>query len=63
MEKNLSRFFVCVWKWGGRESDKLNLNLYVKPGLCDTLEGRDWVVGGRDAQEGEDICIPMTDPC
>ena len=28
MEKNLSRFCVCVWKWGGRESDKLNLNLY-----------------------------------
>ena len=19
---------MCVWKWGGRESDKLNLNLY-----------------------------------
>ena len=31
--------------------------------LCDNLEGQDGVVGGREAQEGEDICIPMTDLC
>ena len=32
-------------------------------GLCDNLEGCDGVGGGREALEGGDICIPMTDPC
>ena len=29
--------------------------------LCDNLEGCDGVGGGREVQEGEDICIPMDD--
>ena len=31
------------------------------PVLCDNLEGRDGVGGGREIQEGEDVCIPMVD--
>ena len=31
--------------------------------LCDKLEGRDGVGGGRETQEGGDICIPMADSC
>ena len=31
--------------------------------LCDNLEGWDAEGGGRGAQEGGDICIPMADPC
>ena len=31
--------------------------------LCDNLEGCDGVGGGREVQEGGDICIPMTDSC
>ena len=30
---------------------------------CDNLEGWDGVGGGREVQEGGDICIPMTDSC
>ena len=30
--------------------------------LCD-LEGVGWVGGGREVQEGGDICMPMTDLC
>ena len=29
--------------------------------VCDNLEGWDAMGGGRGDQEGEDICIPMTD--
>ena len=31
--------------------------------LCDNLEGWDGVGGGRESQEGGDICIPMADSC
>ena len=31
----------------------------LKLGLCDNLETWDWVGGGREVQEGGDICIPM----
>ena len=31
--------------------------------LCDNLEGWDGVEGGKEIQEGEDICIPMADSC
>ena len=31
--------------------------------LCDKIEGRDGVGGGRETQEGGDICIPMADSC
>ena len=32
--------------------------------LCDDLEGGDGVGGGREVQEGGDICILMADsPC
>ena len=31
--------------------------------LCDNLEGWDGVAGGREIQEGGDICMPMTDSC
>ena len=30
--------------------------------LCENLEGCDGVGGGREIQEGGDICIPMADP-
>ena len=31
--------------------------------LCDNLEGWDGVGGGREVQEGGDMCIPMADSC
>ena len=31
--------------------------------LCDSLKGWDGMGGGREVQEGEDICIPMADSC
>ena len=31
--------------------------------LSDSLEGCDRVGGGREVQEGGDMCIPMADPC
>ena len=31
--------------------------------LCDSLEGWDRVGGGREVQEGGDICILMADSC
>ena len=31
--------------------------------LFDSLEGWDGVRGGREVQEGGDICIPMADSC
>ena len=34
-----------------------------KPVLCDNLEGWDGEGGGREVQEGRDICIPMADSC
>ena len=33
------------------------------PAFCDNLEGSDGVGGGREAQEGWDVCIPMADSC
>ena len=30
---------------------------------CDNLEGWDEVGGGREVQEGGDVCIPMADLC
>ena len=35
----------------------------LKLGLCDNVEGWDGVGGGRELQEGGDICIFMTDSC
>ena len=35
----------------------------LKPGLCNNLEGWDGEDGGREGQEGGDICIPMADSC
>ena len=32
-------------------------------GLCDNLEGWDGMGGGREAQEGGDICTHMVDSC
>ena len=34
----------------------------LKLGSWDNLEGWDGVGGGRETQEGGDICIPMGDP-
>ena len=31
--------------------------------LCDNLEEWDGVGGGKEVEEGGDICIPMTDLC
>ena len=31
--------------------------------LCDNLEGWEGAGGGREVQEGGDICIPMADSC
>ena len=31
--------------------------------LCDNLAGWERVGGGREVQEGEDICIPMSHSC
>ena len=33
------------------------------PMLCDKLEGWDRVEGGREVQEGGDICISAADSC
>ena len=35
----------------------------LKPGLCDNLEGWDWVGAGREVPGGGDICILMADAC
>ena len=35
----------------------------LKPLLCDNLEGWAGVGGGREFQDGGDICIPMGDSC
>ena len=35
----------------------------LKPGLCNNLEGWEWVGGGRDTQEGGDMCTPMVNSC
>ena len=35
----------------------------LKPGLCNNLDGRQRVGGGREVQEGGDICTPMADSC
>ena len=35
----------------------------LKPGLCDNLDGWDGVGGGKEAQEGRDICISLADSC
>ena len=31
--------------------------------VCDNLEGFDGVGGGKEVQEGGDVCIPMADSC
>ena len=31
--------------------------------LCDNLVGWDGVGGGREVQEGGDMCVPMADIC
>ena len=31
--------------------------------LCDNLERWDGVEGGREVQEGGNVCIPMADSC
>ena len=31
--------------------------------LCDNLVGWDGVGGGREIQEGGDMCVPMADIC
>ena len=31
--------------------------------LIDNLEGWEGVAGGREVQDGGDICIPMADSC
>ena len=31
--------------------------------FCDNLEGWAGMGGGREVQEGGDICIPMADSC
>ena len=35
----------------------------LKPTICNNLEEWDGVGGGREAQEGGDICTPMADSC
>ena len=35
----------------------------LKTGLCDNLEWWDEVGGGREVQEGGDICILIADSC
>ena len=33
------------------------------PVLCDNLDGRDGMGGGKEVQEGGDKCIPTADLC
>ena len=35
----------------------------LDPAICDNLDEWDGVGGGREAQEGGDICTPMADSC
>ena len=35
----------------------------TQTGLCINLEGWDGEGGGREVQEGGDVCIPMADSC
>jgi len=46
---NQREFAVCLRK--------------LKQGLCINVEGWDGEGGGREVQEGGDICIPMADSC
>ena len=39
------------------------MNRELSPLLCDNLERCNGVGGGREAQEGGDMCIPMADSC
>ena len=35
----------------------------LRSALHDNLEGWDGAGGGREAEEGGDVCVPMADPC
>ena len=35
----------------------------LKLGLCHNLEGQEWAGGGREIQEGRDICTPVVNSC
>ena len=35
----------------------------LNPGFCDNLEKWEGVTGGREVQEGGDICTPMANSC
>ena len=37
--------------------------LELKLGLCNNLQGWDGEGGGKEGQEGGDICIPVADSC
>ena len=50
--------FVCYIVTG-----KLLYSKELRLVLCDNLEGWDEVQGGREVQEGGDMCIPMVDSC
>ena len=39
------------------------LNRELNPVFCENLEGLDGVGGKRGAQEGGDICIPVSASC
>ena len=46
-----------------RANGKLLYNRVFSLVLCDNLDGRDGVRGGREVQDGRDICIPLADSC
>ena len=47
----------------GLQLSLLYVSRKLKQGLCISLEGQDGDGGGREVQEGGDICIPMADSC
>ena len=58
-------FFPCLLKsfkalQGENFQVLMKMNDFL---LCDNLEGWDGVGGGREVQEGGDICIPLADLC
>ena len=62
-----------VYQWGEQHGNVYTTTCEIESqwecaqgaqiGACDKLEGWAGVGGGRDGQEGGDVCVPMADSC
>ena len=60
-ESNMETY-ITIWKIDSRLEFAVWLR-ELKQGLCINLEGWDGEGGGREVQEGGDICTPVADSC